>query len=112
MENHINYIEFKTKNIKEIKSFYSNCFDWKFKDYGPNYTSFSESGLEGGFEYSGSEIVNGALIVLYHKNLQKVKDKIVSFNGIISKEIFSFPGGRRFHFLDPSGNELAVWSDN
>jgi len=65
----------------------------------------------GCFEKTESEIKNGALIVLYHTNLQSIKNKIINSNGTISKDIFSFPGGQRFHFIDPSGNELAVWSD-
>jgi uncharacterized protein len=67
--------------------------------------------LEGGFEKTENEIVNGALVILYHKNLVFVRDKIIEAGGDITKDIFSFPGGRRFHFSDPSGNELAVWSD-
>jgi len=109
--NHISYIEFKANNLEAIKSFYSNAFNWIFTDYGPTYTSFSESGLYGGFEQSEESIVNGVLVVLYHSNLEVIKNTIVSYKGTISKEIFSFPGGRRFHFKDPAGNELAVWSD-
>ena len=109
--NHINYIEFKAKDLEKTKKFYNHAFAWKFIDYGPTYVSFTDSGLEGGFERSEDTIVNGVLIVLYHKDLNKVKAKIVEAGGKISKDIFSFPGGRRFHFLDPSGNELAVWSD-
>jgi predicted enzyme related to lactoylglutathione lyase len=111
MENQINYIEFKTNNIEEIKKFYSNCFNWIFNDYGLIYTAFSESGLKGGFELTKNEISNGALVVLYHTNLEVIKEKIIASGGKISKDIFSFPGGNRFHFLDPTGNELAVWSD-
>ena len=109
--NRINYIEFKAKNLEKIKTFYIECFGWKFKDYGSDYVSFSKSGLKGGFERTEDAIVNGALVVLYHKKLEKIKIKIVKAGGEISKDIFSFPGGRRFQFLDPSGNELAVWSD-
>ena len=111
-DNHINYVEFKAKNLKEIKEFYSQSFNWKFTDYGPNYTAFSESGIDGGFEKSDNNVVNGVLIVLYHKNLDIIKNKIIEAKGQISKDIFSFPGGRRFHFIDPAGNELAIWSDN
>ena len=110
-DSHINYVEFKAKNIEKIKAFYTAAFDWTFTDYGPTYTAFSESGLEGGFELTEGELVNGALIVLYHKNLDSIKNRIIEAGGEISKDIFSFPGGRRFHFVDPSGNELAVWSD-
>jgi hypothetical protein len=109
--NHINYVEFKAKDLEKIKEFYSQTFDWKFTDYGPTYTAFSDSGLAGGFEASDDEIVNGALLILYHKDLEKIKQKIIQSKGIISKSIFSFPGGRRFHFIDPAGNELAVWSN-
>jgi len=110
-DNHINYVEFKAKDLEKIKEFYIKSFNWSFTDYGPTYTAFSESGLKGGFEKNEGKIVNGALIVLYHKNLDLIKNKIIESNGKISKDIFSFPGGRRFHFMDPAGNELAVWSD-
>ena len=110
--NHINYVEFKAKNLESIKDFYIKSFGWTFTDYGPDYTAFSESGLEGGFEKTENNIVNGALIVLYNTNLDLIKNKIIESNGKISKDIFSFPGGHRFHFIDPAGNELALWSDN
>mgnify|MGYP003859611611 CR=1 FL=1 len=110
-DNHINYVEFKAKDLEAIKTFYTNVFDWKFTDYGPSYIAFTESGLEGGFEKSDVPVINGALVVLYHKDLDTIKKKILSASGSISKDIFSFPGGRRFQFLDPAGNELAVWSD-
>ncbi len=109
--NHINYVEFKARNLEEIKEFYTKAFDWNFTEYGPDYLAFSESGLEGGFEKSGYEIINGALVILYHENLEAAKDRIIESKGKISKDIFSFPGGRRFHFIDPAGNELGVWSD-
>ena len=109
--NHINYVEFKANDLEKIKTFYSQAFGWKFTDYGPEYTAFTESGLYGGFEKSAEAIVNGALIVLFHKDLDDIKDKILEADGVISKDIFSFPGGHRFHFMDPAGNELSVWSD-
>ncbi len=109
--NHINYIEFKAKNLEEIKEFYTTAFDWTFTDYGPTYTAFPNSGLEGGFEKTEGTSINGALVVLYHEDLNQIKGKILAAGGEIAKDIFSFPGGRRFHFLDPAKNELAVWSD-
>ena len=112
IDNHINYIEFKAKDLELIKAFYTTVFDWNFTDYGPTYVAFSESGIQGGFEKSETDIVNGALVVLYHKDLNLIKNRIIDSGGEISKDIFSFPGGRRFHFSDPSGNELAIWSDN
>lgn len=109
--NHIDYIEFKANDLEKIKSFYSNAFGWSFTDYGPTYTSFTDSGIQGGFELSKEPIVNGALVVLYHADLKAVKNKIEQSGGAITKDIFTFPGGKRFHFTDPSGNELAVWSE-
>lgn len=110
-DNKINYVEFKAKNIEKIKQFYSAAFEWSFTDYGPDYVAFSNSGLEGGFEKTDSDVINGALVVLYHSDLDIIKARIAKAGGTITLDIFSFPGGRRFHFTDPSGNELAVWSD-
>ena len=112
MENsHINYVEFKAADLEKIKAFYIQAFDWTFTDYGPTYVAFENSGLFGGFEKSNSQVVNGALVILYHEDLNHIKSKIVEAGGEISRDIFSFPGGSRFHFNDPAGNELAVWSD-
>ncbi|KJD36198.1 glyoxalase [Tamlana sedimentorum] len=105
----INYIEFKAKNLHDIKTFYTACFNWAFTDYGDQYIAFKNSGVEGGFEKTDSEIVNGVLVVLHHNNLDEVKAKVLKHGGQISVDIFAFPGGKRFQFLDPSGNELAVW---
>ena len=107
----INYIEFKAPDLSIIKDFYSSVFGWEFTDYGPTYTAFSNSGVEGGFEQSDNEIVNGALIVLHHHNLELIQEKVEAAGGKISVPIFSFPGGRRFHFIDPAGNELAIWTE-
>ena len=109
--NHIDYIEFKAHDLERTKAFYNKVFGWEFTDYGPTYTSFAESGIYGGFETTDDPIVNGALIVLYHAYLESSQAEVEKAGGEITKPIFSFPGGRRFHFKDPSGNELAVWSD-
>ncbi|NNE98318.1 MAG: VOC family protein [Pyrinomonadaceae bacterium] len=110
-DNHINYVEFKAGDLEEVKKFYTECFGWTFTDYGPAYVSFADSGLSGGFEKSDNDVVNGALVVLYHQDLVAIKEKIIEAGGKIPKDIFDFPGGKRFHFTDPSGNELAIWSD-
>ena len=110
----INYVEFPATNIEATKEFFTTVFGWAFTDYGPTYTSFSKAGLDGGFfqsELSASTRNGSALIVLYSKDLEKTQAKIEKAGGAIVKPIFSFPGGRRFHFTDPSGNEFAVWSD-
>ncbi len=109
--NHIDYLEFQAADLERIKTFYGQLFGWSFRDYGQEYVSFSESGVKGGFRKAEGPVVNGVLVVLYHTDLESLKKEIVAAGGIIQQDIFSFPGGRRFHFLDPSGNELAVWSD-
>ena len=109
--NHIDYIEFKANDLEAVKNFYTACFNWEFTDYGPDYTAFSASGLSGGFEKSDHPVVNGVLVVLYHEDLEEIGKTVVANGGTITVPVFSFPGGRRFHFTDPSGNELAIWSE-
>lgn len=108
---HINYVEFKANDLQAIKAFYTEAFGWTFTDYGPTYVAFDNSGLQGGFEKSDHPIVNGALVILHHNDLKATVQKVKNAGGIISKDIFSFPGGSRFHFIDPAGNELAVWCE-
>ena len=110
----INYVEFPAKDIEATKTFFNTVFGWSFADYGPEYTAFSNQGLDGGFYQSDLTVSteNGsALIVFYSNDLEKTQAKILNAGGSIIKPIFSFPGGRRFHFGDPNGNEYAVWSD-
>lgn len=107
--NHINYVEFKATDLEATKSFYSKAFGWEFTDYGDTYVAFEGSGLDGGFEKSNDPVVNGVLVVLYHEDLPKIKKTLENLGATITVDIFSFPGGKRFQFLDPSGNELAVW---
>jgi len=109
--NHINYIEFRAKDLENTKLFYTSVFNWKFTDNEPKYVSFENSGITGGFEKTEDKIENGVLVVVYHSDLKAVKEKVIEAGGRISKDIFSFPGGQRFEFKDPSGNKLAVWSE-
>lgn len=109
--NHINYVEFKSTDLEATKNFYSNAFGWQFTDYGDSYIAFESSGLDGGFEKTDQPIVNGVFVVLYHNDLEFIKTKLIQLGVTISVDIFSFPGGKRFQFLDPSGNELAIWSE-
>jgi len=109
----INYVELPAKNIPETKVFFEQAFAWSFIDYGDEYTAFSNSGIEGGFFQSElvSSTANGAcLLVLLSDDLEATERRVKNAGGTISQAIFSFPGGRRFHFTEPSGNELAVWS--
>lgn len=107
----IDYIEFQATNIEGIKRFYSEVFGWQFTDYGPDYTSFTDGQLAGGFAAAKEVRGGGPLVVLYSTNLEEIKARVSEKGGRIVKDTFEFPGGRRFHFSDPSGNELAVWSD-
>lgn len=110
----INYVEFPAKDLAATKSFFRAVFGWSFTDYGDNYTAFANEGLDGGFfraDKSASSKNGGALIVFYSNRLEQTRDKIEKGGGKIVQPIFSFPGGRRFHFTDPNGNEYAVWSD-
>ncbi len=110
----INYVEFSARDLDATKSFFSRVFDWSFTDYGPEYTAFSNEGLDGGFyqaDLSASVSNGSALIVFYSENLDETLKKVEAAAGKVVKPIFTFPGGRRFHFVEPSGNEFAVWSD-
>lgn len=110
----INYIELQVNDIDAAKEFYGETFGWTFQDFGPEYCAFNDGQMDGGFFKSGlsSSTSNGAaLVVLYSEELEATLDIIVSNGGKVVKDIFSFPGGRRFQFEDPNGNELAIWSD-
>ena len=110
----INYVEYPAKDIPATKRFFEMVFGWSFVDYGADYAAFSNQGLDGGFFKSAlASAANkgAALLVFYSQNLESTEAKIKQAGGIISKAIFSFPGGRRFHFIEPSGNEFAVWSE-
>lgn len=110
----INYVEFPATNLEATKQFFNQAFGWSFVDYGDDYSAFSNQGLDGGFfqsTLSSSTESGAALIVLYSQDLESTLSKVEAFGGCVVRPIFSFPGGRRFHFKEPSGNELAVWSD-
>lgn len=110
----INYIELPLVDNAATKRFYGEVFGWTFTDWGPNYISFSGAGVDGGFNGESGAPVNspGVLVVLYADDLEKTGAAVRDAGGGIVQEIYAFPGGRRFHFRDPNGNELAVWSDN
>lgn len=110
-EKQIDYIELSMTDLAATRRFYEAVFGWKFTDYGESYTSFVDGRMAGGFTTEAPIAHGGILIVIYAKDLSEVKDKIRAAGGRIVKDIFSFPGGKRFHFTDPNGNELAVWSD-
>lgn len=110
----INYVEFPAKDIERTKSFFEAAFGWSFVDYGPDYAAFSNQGLDGGFyrsELQATTDRGSALIVLYSDRLAETQAKVEKAGGKIARPIFAFPGGHRFHFIEPSGNEIAVWSE-
>ena len=110
----INYIELAANDLNKIKTFYSKAFDWVFTDYGPDYIAFEKSGICGGFykaQLQADADKGSALVVLYSTNIEVCQVRVESLGGSIKTPIFDFPGGRRFHFLDPCNNELAVWTD-
>jgi predicted enzyme related to lactoylglutathione lyase len=112
--NYFDFIEFPVRSIEDLKqskAFYLNVFGWSYKDWGDDYSDTKSSGLGSGLNADPSHRPRYPLAVIYTAELETVRTKVLAAKGKITKDIFSFPGGRRFHFLDPSGNELAVWSD-
>ena len=110
----LNYVEFPSNDLEKTKAFFTEAFAWTFVDYGPEYTAFMNEGLDGGFFKSDKVALaetGSALLVFYSDNLEATQAIVESSGGKIMQEIFSFPGGRRFHFSEPSGNEFAVWGE-
>jgi uncharacterized protein len=106
----IDYCELSGSDLPAMKRFYSAAFGWRFADYGPTYAAFEDAGIDGGIQAEPDEAAKAPLIILYADDLEAMRGKVTAAGGSISRDIFAFPGGRRFHFRDPSGNELAVWS--
>ena len=109
----IDYVEFPSRDLAATKRFFERAFGWTFADYGPDYAAFSDQGLDGGFfrsELAARTDAGSALVVLYSDDLEATLGKVEAAGGMVVKAIFAFPGGRRFHFTEPGGNELAVWS--
>ena len=106
----IDYLELPAGEIAAVKPFYAAAFGWTFTDYGPTYAAFDE-GLEGGFDADPAERSRAPLPVLYARDLEAMLARVEGAGGVIVKPIYGFPGGRRFHFRDPAGTELAVWSE-
>jgi len=112
--NKINYIEIPVKDMDATKTFFSRVFGWTFEDYGPDYCSFEDQGTDGGLVLSDltATTQNGSVLVVFYSDaLEQTLAEIEKAGGTIIRPIFSFPGGRRFHFSDPNGNEFAVWSE-
>lgn len=107
----INYVELKATDLSAMKSFYGSVFGWTFQDWGPDYVSFEGAGIDGGFERVDSQPSGtGALVIIFSEDLDKSYEAIQAAGAEIATPPFDFPGGSRFHFRDPAGNELAVWT--
>jgi predicted enzyme related to lactoylglutathione lyase len=107
----IGYLELPGGDLAATKAFYGSAFGWEFTDYGPSYASFTEAGLDGGFQSDPAAGLTRPLVVLFAQDLEAMEARVIAAGGVISVPIFSFPGGRRFHFTDPAGNELAVFTE-
>ncbi len=104
----IDYVEFPAKDMGQIKRFYGDAFGWTFQNWGDEYVAFEGAGLDGGFAAEGGP--TRPLTILYAHDLEAMEARVRAAGGEITREIQAFPGGRRFHFTDPAGNELGVWS--
>ncbi|HEX5234355.1 MAG TPA: VOC family protein [Silvibacterium sp.] len=109
--NQIDYVEFHAQDLDAVRNFYGRVFGWRFEDYGPDYTSFQDGRIAGGFARGAVSPGAGPLVVIFVDDLAATRALVVQFGGSITKDIFTFPGGSRFHFADPCGNELAAWHE-
>ena len=107
----IDYVEFAAADVAAAKRFYAGAFGWRFEDYGPDYAAFHDGRLAGGFTTDPATATRAPLVVLYAVDLEATLARVEAAGGRITRPIFAFPGGRRFQFTDPEGNELAVWSE-
>ncbi len=110
---HIDYVEYPSGDLERTKAFFVAVFGWTFQDFGPEYTAFSAQGLDGGFflaDQASATSSGAALLIFYSDDLEASQDQIIAAGGSITRPTFSFPGGKRFHFAEPMGNEFAVWT--
>ena len=107
----IDYIEFTVRDLAAAKRFYASAFGWQFNEYGPEYAGIKGgSGEVGGLHQAAESRTTGPLVILYSNDLDKSVAAVRAAGGKVIQEPYAFPGGRRFNFTDPSGNELAVWA--
>lgn len=110
-ENQVDYIEIPVTDLKRARDFFSSMFGWSFQEWGDDYMSFNDGRLDGGLRRAPEPAASpGVLLIFYSDNLERDVERVKALGAEISQEIFAFPGGRRFHFIDPVGNEYAIWS--
>lgn len=107
----IDYVEFPSADIAATQRFFGEAFGWGFVDYGPGYQALADAGIDGGIDGSGERAAGAALVILKADDLEAAEAKVRSAGGTVTRPIFDFPGGRRFHFREPGGTEMAVWSE-
>jgi predicted enzyme related to lactoylglutathione lyase len=113
VENRIDYVEIPVTDLEKTREFFQALFGWEFTEYGPDYFSFNDGRLEGGIRRADEpSSANGVLVVFYSEDLERDLERVKELGATISQEIFAFPGGRRFHFVDPVGTEFAIWSSS
>ena len=111
-DNRIDYVEIPVTDLKKTREFFTSLFGWSFQEWGDEYMSFNDGRLDGGFRHSEEPAPStGVLLVFYSKNLERDVERVKDLGGTISQDIYSFPGGRRFHFVDPVGTEFAMWAE-
>lgn len=107
----IDYVEFSSGDLAKSKAFFDRAFGWTFQDYGPDYAAMTNAGLDGGLQGEPDHVGALPLVILKADDLEAVETAVKAAGGVVVRPIFAFPGGRRFHFREPGGNELAVWSE-
>ena len=111
VEGQIDYIEIPVTDLQKTRNFFEDLYGWTFQEWGPDYFSFNDGRLEGGLRRSEQPApATGVLLVFYSENLERDVGRVQELGATISQDIFDFPGGRRFHFVDPAGTEFAMWS--
>jgi hypothetical protein len=112
-ENQIDYIEIPVTDLRRARDFFSSLFGWSFQEWGDDYMSFNDGRLDGGLRRASEPSAStGVLLIFYSEDLERDVERVKELGATISEAIFAFPGGRRFHFVDPVGNEYAIWSPN
>ena len=112
--NTIDYVEIPSKDVAQSRAFFTALLGWSFTDYGPDYTAFDDGRIAGGFFKSdtvSATTSGGSLPVIYAEALEQAKSEAIRLGATVTRDIFNFPGGRRFQFTEPGGSEFAIWSD-
>ena len=112
--NSVDYVEIPSRDVTKSKVFFTALFGLKFTDYGPDYVAFEDGRLSGGFYTSdkvSSVAAGAAIIIFYTEHLESLRERAIALGATITRDIFTFPGGRRFHFAEPGGSEFSIWSD-